>query len=95
MFSNFQKTIRSEITFKGIGLHTGKNVNLKLIPSNQDTGIVLKEQILIILKTLYLLITLMLFQQSFAQNSKMNLEYLFRQLSTYWVLYMEKVLIIY
>ena len=42
MFSNFQKTIRSEITFKGIGLHTGKNVNLKLIPSNQDTGIVFK-----------------------------------------------------
>lgn len=36
-----QKTIKNEITFSGIGLHSGSNVNIKLIPSNND-GIIFK-----------------------------------------------------
>ena len=37
-----QKTIRNEISFKGIGLHSGKEVNLKLLPSKPNSGIVFK-----------------------------------------------------
>ncbi|ADY73599.1 UDP-3-O-(3-hydroxymyristoyl) N-acetylglucosamine deacetylase [Desulfurobacterium thermolithotrophum DSM 11699] len=36
----FQRTIAKEITFSGIGLHTGKKVNVKLLPAPPDTGIV-------------------------------------------------------
>lgn len=36
----FQKTIKSEITLSGIGIHTGKKINIKLIPAQRDTGIV-------------------------------------------------------
>lgn len=35
----FQKTIKSEISLSGIGIHTGKRINLKLIPAERDTGI--------------------------------------------------------
>ena len=35
------KTIQNEIVFSGIGLHSGKMVNMKLVPSN-DGGIVFK-----------------------------------------------------
>ena len=37
-----QKTIKSPITFKGIGLHSGKTVNLCLRGSEPDTGITFK-----------------------------------------------------
>ncbi len=37
-----QKTINNKITFKGLGLHTGKSVELNLIPSAPNTGIVFK-----------------------------------------------------
>ncbi|WP_297213127.1 MULTISPECIES: UDP-3-O-acyl-N-acetylglucosamine deacetylase [Thermodesulfovibrio] len=36
----FQKTIKSEISLSGVGIHTGKRINLKLIPAERDTGIV-------------------------------------------------------
>lgn len=36
----FQKTIKSEISLTGIGVHTGKKINLNLIPAQRDTGIV-------------------------------------------------------
>lgn len=36
----FQKTIKSEISLTGIGIHTGKKINLNLIPAQRDTGIV-------------------------------------------------------
>ena len=35
-----QKTINKKITISGIGLHSGKNVNLKILPSKENTGIV-------------------------------------------------------
>ncbi len=37
-----QKTIKSPIMFKGVGLHSGKTVNLCLKGSEPDTGIVFK-----------------------------------------------------
>ena len=38
----FQKTIANQISFAGIGLHTGKFANLKILPSKADTGITFK-----------------------------------------------------
>lgn len=35
----FQKTIKKEIFISGIGIHTGKKINLRLIPAQRDTGI--------------------------------------------------------
>ncbi len=37
-----QKTIKSTISFKGIGLHSGKNVNLTIKPSEPNSGIIFK-----------------------------------------------------
>lgn len=36
---NMQHTINDTIRFSGIGLHTGCDVNVRLIPSGEDTGI--------------------------------------------------------
>lgn len=38
----FQRTLQKEITFSGIGLHTGYSVQMKLIPAPSDTGIVFR-----------------------------------------------------
>ena len=37
-----QKTLKNSVHFKGIGLHSGKVVNLSINPSEPDTGIVFK-----------------------------------------------------
>ena len=37
-----QKTIANKIVFNGIGLHTGNNVQLNLIPAAPNTGIIFK-----------------------------------------------------
>ena len=37
-----QKTINNSIEFKGIGLHTGNNVSMKLSPSPTDSGIIFR-----------------------------------------------------
>ena len=37
-----QKTIKSPISFTGIGLHSGKNVNLTIKPSDPNSGIIFK-----------------------------------------------------
>ena len=37
-----QKTIKKEINFSGVGLHSGQNVNICIKPSTPDTGIVFK-----------------------------------------------------
>ena len=39
MFTNFQKTIKEPIEFKGVGLHNGIKVNMSLKPAEVDTGI--------------------------------------------------------
>ncbi len=37
-----QKTISKKISFSGIGIHTGKKVNLNILPSSPNTGIIFK-----------------------------------------------------
>ena len=37
-----QKTIKNSVSFSGIGLHSGKTVNLKIKPASPNTGIVFK-----------------------------------------------------
>ncbi len=37
-----QKTIKKLVYFKGVGLHSGKIVNMKIMPANPNTGIVFK-----------------------------------------------------
>ncbi len=36
----YQRTLAKEVAFSGIGLHTGKKVNVRLVPAPADTGIV-------------------------------------------------------
>ena len=38
--STMQHTIAREVTLKGVGLHTGKEVTLKFIPAPEDHGYV-------------------------------------------------------
>lgn len=38
----YQKTIKRAIGCKGIGLHSGKPVNLKMLPAEPDTGVVFR-----------------------------------------------------
>ena len=42
MPSFYQKTIKREIQFEGVGLHNGKKVNMKLVPAAPNHGIVFK-----------------------------------------------------
>ena len=40
-----QKTLLNEINFKGIGLHTGNKVSMKIFPAHEDTGVVFRRKI--------------------------------------------------
>ncbi len=40
-----QKTLQNEIVFKGIGLHTGNKVSMKIFPASENTGIVFRRMI--------------------------------------------------
>ena len=42
MWEKNQKTLKKEVSFSGIGLHSGENVEVTLIPSNSNSGIVFK-----------------------------------------------------
>tara|TARA_Y100000817_G_scaffold132173_1_gene103504 strand:- start:742 stop:1662 length:921 start_codon:yes stop_codon:yes gene_type:complete len=37
-----QKTVKNTLIFKGVGLHSGKDVTMKLIPAAPNTGIIFK-----------------------------------------------------
>ena len=37
-----QRTIRNKVTASGVGLHSGKKVNLVLHPADPDTGVVFR-----------------------------------------------------
>ena len=71
-----QKTLNSEVNFSGIGLHSGETVDVTLVPSNSNSGIIFKRsdidknnEILAILKMFHLL--------NFVQKYKMSLELVF------------------
>ena len=38
----FQKTLSKSVCFKGVGLHSGKNVSMKVFPAKDNEGIVFK-----------------------------------------------------
>ena len=38
----YQKTLSEKVSFKGIGLHSGKNSTINLHPAKEDTGIIFK-----------------------------------------------------
>ena len=38
----YQKTLSSKVTFKGIGLHTGKTTKVTLSPAKEESGIIFK-----------------------------------------------------
>ena len=40
MICFFQRSIKKEVKIKGVGLHTGENTEIKLIPAKENTGIV-------------------------------------------------------
>ena len=42
MLKIFQYTIKAPINFEGIGLHTGKNSNVRILPGKADQGIIFK-----------------------------------------------------
>jgi len=42
MLKTYQQTINHQINFKGTGLHSGKNSNVKILPGVEDQGIVFK-----------------------------------------------------
>ena len=37
-----QKTVKKPVNFSGVGLHSGKLVNVTIKPSNPNTGIIFK-----------------------------------------------------
>ena len=39
---NMQKTIAKEVSFEGKGLHSGENCTVRLLPANENSGIVFK-----------------------------------------------------
>lgn len=42
MKNTYQNTILNHVSFYGIGLHTGKMSNVRLLPANENTGIIFK-----------------------------------------------------
>ena len=42
MLKIYQQTIKNKVTFEGIGLHTGKESKINIIPGTEDQGIIFK-----------------------------------------------------
>ena len=42
MHNSFQKTLKTRVSFEGIGLHSGKIARVSLVPANANSGIVFK-----------------------------------------------------
>ena len=42
MWDKYQKTLNSQVSFSGIGLHSGKKVDVTLEPANSNSGITFK-----------------------------------------------------
>ena len=52
-----QKTIKNSVSIKGIGLHTGELVRIKINPAEPNTGIIFKRiEIMFFINQIYLLI---------------------------------------
>ena len=42
MWGRNQKTLKKQTSFSGIGLHSGENVDVTLVPANSNSGIIFK-----------------------------------------------------
>jgi len=42
MYDIYQKTLSKEVSFKGIGLHSGKTSSIRIFPGREGTGIIFK-----------------------------------------------------
>ena len=42
MLEIYQKTIKKPVSFQGVGLHSGKKSNIKILPGNDDQGIIFR-----------------------------------------------------
>ena len=42
MLDIYQKTLTEVVEFKGIGLHSGKTINLRILPSVENSGVIFK-----------------------------------------------------
>ncbi len=42
MWDENQKTVESTVNFTGIGLHSGKEIKLTLLPAKSDAGVVFR-----------------------------------------------------
>ena len=66
-----QKTIKKSISFQGIGLHSGKIVNVNLKSSEPDTGIVFKRidlKIIILFTQIFQMLAILLLIQQYQMN---------------------------
>ena len=57
----YQKTLSKNVTFSGIGLHSGKNCSICIIPAKEDQGIVFKR--IDLKKTIQLKLIIKMFHQ--------------------------------
>ena len=73
-----QKTIKKEINLSGVGLHSGKKVNIKLVPQRPNNGIYFKRTDLVSNNIVYPSVYSMFRALHIVQRSQMNLEFLFR-----------------
>ena len=69
-----QSTISKKVNVKGVGLHTGKIADLKIFPSEPNTGIVFKRVDLDQKKILYYLYFIMLLQLIYVLRLVMNIQ---------------------
>ena len=44
MWDKNQKTLKEKVSFSGIGLHSGKKVDVDLTPSNSNSGIIFENR---------------------------------------------------
>ena len=42
MMENFQKTVSAPVTFSGVGLHTGQNSKVTILPGKENEGVIFK-----------------------------------------------------
>ena len=69
----YQKTLKSKINFKGIGLHSGLVANLVIKPSTANSGINFVRTDHKVKKKLSKLILVMPYQQNYAQLFPINM----------------------
>ena len=90
-----QKTIKRKVKFVGVGLHTGKKVNLVLVPASPNHGIVFKRTDLKMNNQIDANFENVKEATPLCTTIQMNLVLASQLLNICWVLFVERKLIIY